>query len=504
MRNLLHRYQQPILIVVTLVVIAGFILFWNGSMMTRGVLGGGEKVATIYGRTISDTDVLRDGHRFQVAAELGLSDLIDPLAGGAQDRQQAFESFLWNSYVFDHEADALQVFPTDAEVQNEELTKVPGLQTDGRLDPAKLTDLVQNRLPSLGFTDAVIDELVRQQVRVKKVMALIGATVDVSPAELQNRYVEATEKMDISVVRLSTSDLEKSVAVSDDDAKKAYDAHKETYQSAERRKVSVGSYELSDAQKDLTGKDRTDALQKLGNDAWTFAQAVVDKNANFAEQAKKYGAQLSTSGFFTADQPDPALSKIPALSTTAFQLSADYPSSDVVEGPNGYYVLHLEGSAPSRQLSFEEAKPQVIAQIQKDRAAQIMQTTANNVRNKILAGLKAGKSFEDASAAAGLPAESIPAFSLMTVSKVDVPDIQSILQSAVSLADGQVSDFVTTDAGGLLVYMKGREPVNKGAAVIGETMMKEQVARQKQEEAFVEWLRLRKEEARLQVFQRGA
>ena len=72
MPNLLHRYQQPILIFVTLVVIAGFVLFWNGSMMTHGVLGGSEKVASIYGQSIAQTDIQRDVHKFQIAAGLGL------------------------------------------------------------------------------------------------------------------------------------------------------------------------------------------------------------------------------------------------------------------------------------------------------------------------------------------------------------------------------------------------------------------------------------------------
>jgi peptidyl-prolyl cis-trans isomerase D len=502
MPNLLHKYQQPILIAITLMVIATFILFWNGSMASRGVLGGGDKWGSIYGQTISQTDIQRDVRKFQIAAGLGLSELLQSLAGNAENQQQAIENFVLNSYVFDHEADALQVFPTDSEVQ-EELARVPGFQTDGQFDPAKLTDFVQSRLPSLGFTDSVIDELVRDQVRVRKVTSLIGSTVALSPAELQNRFMEENEKMDLSVVRLSTSDLEKSINVSDDAARKAYDAHKEIYRSDEQRKVDVAHFELSGAQEELKGKDRTDALQKLGNDAWTFAQAVVDKTANFADQAKKYGVQLSTSAFFTAAQPDPALgNKIPALATAAFRLSTDYPSSDVIEGPNGYYVLHLGDTVPGRQLSFEEAKPKVIAQIQKDQAGQMMQTRANDVRNRIEAGLKAGKSFGDAALAAGVRAETIPAFSLTEASKLDVPDMQPILQNSIGLGDGRISEFIPTQAGGLFVYMKGREPVDKVEAAAGEAVIKTQFERQKRLEAFIEWLRLRKETARLQIVQR--
>jgi hypothetical protein len=501
MPNLFHKYQQPILIAITLVVIATFILFWNGSMASRGVLGGGDKVASIYGQSVNQTDIQRDVHKFQLAAGLGLNELVQSLAGNAENEQQAVENYVWNSYVFDHEADALEVFPTDAEVE-EELSRVPGFQSNGQFDPAKLTDFVQSRLPSLGFTDTVIDELVREQVRVRKVTELIGSTVTLSPAEVRNRFTEENEKMELSVIRLNTSDLENGITVTEAEAKQAYDARKDAYRSDEQRKVSIAGFELSAAQKALKGKDRTDALQKLGNDAWAFAQAVVDKTANFADQAKKYGAQLNTSAFFTAAQPDPALANIPALATNAFRLSSDYPSSDVLEGPNGYYVLHLEGSIPSRPLAFEEAQPQVIAQIRKDRAGQMMQTRANDVRNRIQAELKAGKSFSDAAVAAGVAAESIPPFSLVEASKLDVPDVQPIIQSAVGLGDGQFSEFIPTQAGGLFVYMNGHQPVDKTAASLGEETVKKQFARQKVIEAFIEWLRLRKETARLQIVQR--
>ena len=503
MPNLFHKYQQPIWMILTIGVIASFILFWNGNMMSHGVLGGPEKVATIYGQTISNADFLRGVRKFQIAAALGLAPLVQPLAGSAQNQSEAIQQFVFNSYVFEHEADALQVFPTDAEVQDE-YARVPGFQTDGRFDPAKLTDFVQNKLPAMGFTDSVIDELVREEVRVRKVTELIGSTVDISAAELQNRYMAGNELMALSVIRLNTSDLAKSITVSDADANQAYTAHPENYQSAEERKVSIASFELTEEQKQLKGKDRTDALQKLGNDAWTFAQAVVDKSANFADEAKKAAAPVRVSGFFTAGQPDPTLPDVAAIPTTAFKLSADYPSSDVVEGANGYYVLHLEGVTPSRQLTFEEAKAQVVATIQHDRAAQLLQTKANDIRNQVLAGLKAGKAIADAAAAAGVRADAIAPFSLSNASKVDVPDLESILENAVALGDGQLSDIITTQAGGLLVYMQGREPIDKAAAAAGEIESRDRYAVQKQEQAFLEWLRLRKEAARLQLATQGA
>jgi len=485
------------LIAVTILVIITFIWFWNGSMAGKTSVSGGVKFASIYGRTLYVTDVERDVNKLRVALALGLDPLVEALSGGGSS-QQAQLDFVFNSYVLDHEADALQVSPTDEEVQAEE-ARLPGLQTDGKFDPAKLSQVVTSMLPSLGFTDSIIDDLVREQVKLKKLNTLVGSTVDLSQAELDNRFTEATEKMDVAVIHLNTSDLEKSISVTDDDALKTYNARKEQYRSEEQRKVAIAAFELTDAQKNLKGKERTDALQKLGSDAWNFAQAVVDKNADFAAQAKTYGAKLSASPLFTADAPDPAYQDVPALTSDAFKLSSDYPSSDVLDGKDGYYVLHLEATVPSQQETFDQAKAQIITDIRKERAAQLMQTRAEEVRTGILASLKAGKSLKDAATAEGVTAETIPPFSLMEASRLEIPDVQQIVDNAISLSKGQFSDFIPTATGGIYVYLQNREPVGAADAALGEEAMRDQYLRRKQTGTFLEWLRLRRQAARLEI-----
>jgi peptidyl-prolyl cis-trans isomerase D len=500
MSSLLHRYQQPILIGITLIIIATFVLYWNGPMGGRMGTGGGGavKFGSIYGRTLTNTDVERDIHKWQVAYALGLSDLVGAL-GGSSETQEAQIDFVVNMHVLDHEAEALQIKPTDQEVQDEEM-KVPAFQTDGQFDPSKLERVVQgSMLPSLGFTDQVIDDLVREQVKLKKVAVLIGATINLSPTELDNRFAEGNEEMNVAVIHLSTSDVEDGIQVSDADAQKAYNGRKDQYRSPEERKVAVAAFELTAAQKNLTGKDRVDALQKLGNQAWEFAQSVADKSANFPAQAAKFGAKLMETGNFTTSAPDPLLESIPSAAENAFKLSADYPITDPLQGENGYYVLHLDGVTPSAPLTYDQAKPQVIADIKKQRAAQIMQTRAIALKTVLQMALKGGKSVEDAAKEAGVTAEDVPPFSLMTANKLDVPGAQDIIENSVSLSPGQFSEFMETGDGGMYLYMKSRKQPDSTIAAAGKEMMRPQFLRGKQEEAFLEWLRLARQSARFEV-----
>jgi peptidyl-prolyl cis-trans isomerase D len=437
-------------------------------------------------------------NKLRVAYGLGLSPLVQTLTGNSETEEGQID-FSINLHVLDHEAEALQIAPSDQEVQDEE-ARVPAFQTDGHFDPKKLSDIVGgSMLPSLGFTDEIIDELVREQVKLKKVSALVGATVSLSPAELDNRFSESNEKMGLAVIQLNTSDLEKSIPVTDADVQKAYQTRKDQYRTEEQRKVAIASFELTPAQKSLTGKNRTDALQKLGTDAWNFAQAVVDKNANFAAQARTAGAKLTETGFFTQSNPDPAIASIETASADAYKLSSDYPSSDVLQGENGYYVIHLDGVAPSAQMSLDQAKPQIIADIKSQRAAQLMQTEAIGVKSHIQSDLQAGKTLEQAAKNAGVTLQTIPPFSLVEANKLDIPDAQAVVENSISLSPGQFSDFVPNSTGGIYVYMKSRTPPDAETVAEGEGIMATQFVRQKQEGAFLEWLRLARQAARLEI-----
>jgi hypothetical protein len=55
-----------------------------------------------------------------------------------------------------------------------------------------------------------------------------------------------------------------------------------------------------------------------------------------------------------------------------------------------------------------------------------------------------------------------------------------------------------------MLYMDNRVPVDPETAKFAEMMERDQFSGQKRVAAFLEWLRLRREAARLQLFQRSA
>lgn len=495
MVHLLRKYQQPLLICVTILVIIAFVGYWNTNQSTRG--GGGgfgtASMGTIYGRNVRETDFAREARKFDIARALGLIDMLQSLAGHGYDMNEVITDYVWNSMVLRHEADALQIIPTSEEMQAA-LAGLPTLQTNGQFDRTKLDAFVQNILPSRGFTDTVIDDLVRDDLVLKKVRTLVGSSIETAPAEFRAAYAQVHEKASVSVVRFLTADLAASVQISDDDAKKAFEARKDSFKSDEKRTVSFVTFALTDAQLKLTGKERIDTLQKLANRAAEFSQAVLEKGAKFPDVAAKFGVPVATAPDLT--QTSTGMLP-PAAVAAAFQITEKDPNSDPVEAENGFHVLHLEKITPSQPLTFEQAKPRVIEQIRNERAGELAATKAAEARKKIDEALKAGKSFAEAATAAGVRAESVPAFSLADPPKEDVPDQDVIMQKTADLGVQQLSDFTPTAAGGLLVYVEKREGIDEAQFEKDKAAQMPRFEEQKRAQAFQEWLRTRREAAKL-------
>ena len=66
-------------------------------------------------------------------------------------------------------------------------------------------------------------------------------------------YDQMNQKVSLAVIRFKRADFEPSIQVSDDEIRKYYDQHKDTFQSPEKRKVDLVSFLLNDEQKEITG-----------------------------------------------------------------------------------------------------------------------------------------------------------------------------------------------------------------------------------------------------------
>jgi hypothetical protein len=165
-------------------------------------------------------------------------------------------------------------------------------------------------------------------------------------------------------------------------------------------------------------------------------------------------------------------------------------------------VLQLASIVPARPLTFEEAKVKLTDSLKHERAQEALTLKGTEIRNKIEADIKAGKSFADAAQAAGAKAESFPPFSRQEP-QFEAPNAGEIMSTAAELNEGQLSAFVPTAAGGVIVHVDKRPPIDDAKFQAEKARITESVTDFKRTSLFQEWLKLRRTEAQLKLNTRG-
>ncbi len=480
MITVMRKHHKWLMIVIAVLAIP-FIFYFNKSDLSARRQ---DDLGRIYDRPVTNVEFQRSARLLTLAQMLGLSQLVQDLMMRPMTENDAYVNFAFNRLVLDHEAPALGIRPSSAEVVAFVKTLAP-FQGSGGFDINKYREFTQNRLPALGFTEAQLEELVSDQLALNRLKDLLGAGLHVADSESQEYYDQAYGKLHVAVVRFRDDDFQKN--------------------------VNISAFTFGDAEKKLAGKERIDALQKLANRANDFVQASLEKGAKFADVAAKFNVPVTATGEFTAAAPDPKLPANTQLAQYAFQLKEQEPVSDAIQTPDGFYVVHLLGMTASRQVTLDESKPKITETLTKERTKQAIAARAGDVARTIREATKAATPLDKALAQMGLQAERVPPFSLIETppkpepspsakpeeKKPDVPDLASIKSALRELNPGDASDFVSTQTGGLVVVLESREPGDPAGFAAAKAMFEKNYLQSKRMVVFDEWLHDRRRAAGL-------
>src|SRR4051794_13496108 len=403
MITVMRKHHKWLMIVIAILAVP-FIFYFNKTDLSRAQ---NTDLGRIYDRPVTNIDFQRSARLLSLGQMLGLT-VSQELMGRPISETDAYVNFTFNRIVLEHEANQLGIRPTSSEIAEHVKTLRPFQGDKGGFDIAKYTDFAQTRLPAFGFTEAQLEEMVSDQLALDRLKDLLGAGLHVAESESKEYYEQAYGKLHVAVVRFKEEDVQKDVKVEDADITKYFEAHKAELKTDEKRKVEFVAFLLSEEEKKLAGKERVDALQKLANRANEFVQAAVDKGAKFNEVAAKFNTPVVTTGEFTAAAPDPQLASNPQLTQYAFQIKPEEPVSDAVQGQDGFRVLHLLGTSPSRPLTIDEAKPKIVENLTKERVRQAVATKGADVARVIREAAKAGTPLDKALSQLGLTAERVP------------------------------------------------------------------------------------------------
>ena len=503
MINVLRKNQKALWIVIGLLCIP-FVFYFSKSDIGRI---SHNDLGQIYGRTVSQIEFQHNARLFNLARDLGMVSFLQGMIAGAQTQEDAYRDFTWNHIILHHEADRLGLRPTVEETA-EVLKGLPVFQSDGHFDPKKYSEFAQNYLPSLGFGEAQVEELAGDQLVLARLKEVVGVGATVPEAEAKENYDRSYGKLSVAVARVNKEELAKTVQVSDEDVAKYYEAHKPDLKSEEKRRVGVVTFGLNEEQKKLAGKERVEALQKLADRANDFTQALLEKGAQFDQVAAQFQLPVQVTGDFPKSKPDPLLGGNPQLVEAAFALKPEEPNSEAHQAGDGFVLLHLVAIDEPKPLSLEEAKPRIVEAIKRQRVSELAAAKGAEAAQKLREALKSGTPLEAALQQTGLPTEKLPPFALADPPATTVepgkppqpaaPDLPIIKGAIAELSPGEVSQFIPTQNGGLVVVLEKRDPPDPANYEKTKAIFQTRSLANKREVAFYEWMRERRRDAGVQ------
>ena len=190
----------------------------------------------------------------------------------------------------------------------------------------------------------------------------VGEIKDPTPEELAKFYDErknlfrAPEFRKVDIVTLSAEALAKAMTISDEDAKKAYDADRAKYVTPERRAVHQIVFPNE--------ADAREALEKIKQPDMTF-----DK---YAASAERKGSEINLGMVPKSQILDPA------VADAAFALQPD-STSEPVKGRFGTVLIHVGKVEPETVRPFEE----VAADLKRDLALARARTQVRTLYDKL-------------------------------------------------------------------------------------------------------------------------
>jgi parvulin-like peptidyl-prolyl isomerase len=216
---------------------------------------------------------------------------------------------------------------------------------------------------------------------------------------------------------------------------------------------------------------------------------------------------VETTGEFTAATPDPKLNSDPQLGQAAFRLSVKEPNSDPIQMGDGFCILHLASVTEARPLTLDEAKPKIVDALKSTREREMVFTKGSKVVNDLRDGLKTGQPLSSALQAANVKAEKVEPFvmaadldikKLAGKPKNEPKDMIMIRNAASQMQPGDVSDFVPSENGGLILLLEKREPPEQAKYQQGKAEFEQKYLKTKQQIVFYEWLHDRQRAADVQ------
>ncbi|PWU08094.1 MAG: hypothetical protein C5B47_05185 [Verrucomicrobia bacterium] len=499
MFNTIRKHQRVLMLIVVILTILAFTFFYT---RTDSVQRGGDGIGMIYGRALSQIDIQRLAANYRIAHLLGLSSLLESLGGLVRDEPAALSNFVFNQLIIQHEAKSLGIEPEDNQVA-QAIAGRPIFQTDGHFDVSKYRNFIRDFLEPRGFREQQLEELVRDSLRVTTLWKIVAGGVGVSDQEIRNAF-RGYQKQTLQVIKFDLSQYTNKVSVPEEKVVALYGKEAGRLILPETRSIRYVIFEVPKEKEILVGGEKVKAIQETANQAETFAESLLQAKMSFDEAARKNGLTVNTSLPFNRAGVGPGAESfqgdLPKLAPTIFQLTRKQPHSEALEGSDKmrFYVCELSSVTPSKPMTFEEARPQLLEVLRNQAAIKLLYDEGQAALTSIAQKLRQGESLQ--AAASGLAAQ-VQEISDTALYSSSSPEDALYNEIALFLSPGQMSALQPSIQGAFAVFLQKRVAINPSEFDQKKEMLKAQLLQNKQTLLFFDWLRAAREKANLRITQ---
>lgn len=430
-----------------------------------GAVGGQrvDTVAHVHGRPITRTQLDRARANLERRYEQIFRGAALPREFAAQIPSQALDQLIENA-LLQEEASRLGIGVADDEVVRY-VTGMAEFQEDGRFSH----DILKRALDAQRDRGE-FEEQVRSAILADRLQNLVTDGVQVSDAELQERYQSEHEQVSLKFVRFTGADLAKDVAFSDDDLQKYLAEHGDRYKVPAKVRARYVAYKASDFADQVRVTDDQISAYYDENKDTAFAipeqvhvRQILVKTPSDADEKKiedsrkkatdllakiKGGQDFAAVAIASSDDPvtgksggDLGLqtrkSMSSELANVAFALDAG-TVSDVVQGPDGFYLLKVDDKQPAATKPLDTVRADIVTALKNERGLDLARDQVEADRRSIVRG----KSF--AEAVGGRTVQETPPFA-ETDAIPGLGRLPEFAKEAHSLDDGEPSNPIESE-----------------------------------------------------------
>jgi peptidyl-prolyl cis-trans isomerase D len=435
-----------------------------------------DVIATVHGEPITRRQLERTMGTLQRRYDRMLKGQLSPDMLKTLDIPGKALDELIDTALLEREAERLGIAPTEDEVLLA-ITQIPELQQNGQFDRARLQAFLDAERDRGEFENDM-----RRQLLYQRLASITSDGIQVSDAELLERYKLDHERVRLAFVRIPASELASGITLSDDDLNKYLQEQGERYRVPTRVRARYVAYRAADIAPSiqLTDKDVSTWYEANGDQRFAVperirARHIVVKTPADASEAVRAAArkkaedilsEIRAGGDFAAiakkrsDDKETAAAggdlgviqhgKLsPSVDAAAWALNPG-EVSDIVETPEGFDIVKLDERLDAGLRPLDEVRGEVEQSLRMERAFEQARAEAEADRRKIVDG----KPFADAVAPRKVE-ETAPFVEGAPLAAIGRSP--EFTETAFALGEGEVSDLVETSDAVYLLSPFARE-----------------------------------------------